>query len=63
MGKTLMDNSIKDLLNALGIMAETSLNFYRSLVQAGATAEEAKTLTQAYIAVMLYGGKGESRED
>lgn len=58
-----MGNSIKELLNAIGVLAETSLNFYRSLAQAGATAEEAKTLTQAYIAAMLYGNKGEAHED
>lgn len=58
-----MGNSIKELLNAIGILAETSLNFYRSLVQAGATVEEARTLCQAYIAAMIHGEKGEAHED
>lgn len=58
-----MNNPLKDILNAIGVLAETSLNFYRSLVQAGATEEETKALIQAYIAAMLYGNKGEAHED
>lgn len=58
-----MNDRMKELLNALGVLAETSLNFYRSLVQAGATTEEARTLCQAYIATIVNGGKGESHEN
>lgn len=58
-----MSDPLNDVLNAIGVLAETSLNFYRSLVQAGATEEETKALTQAYIAAMMYGNKGEAHED
>lgn len=43
------------LINALGMIAETALVFYRSVLAAKATPEEAIRLTQAFIAATLYG--------
>lgn len=43
------NDRLKELLNALGVLAETSLLFYRAVIQAGASEEEAKFLTQALI--------------
>lgn len=49
------NEAMKDLLNALGAIAEMTLVFYRDTLNAGATAEEAFKLTQAFIAASLYG--------
>lgn len=43
------NDHLKKLLNAIGVLAETSLLFYRAVIQAGASEEEAKFLTQALI--------------
>lgn len=43
------NDHLKDLLNAIGVLAETSLLFYRAVIQTGASEEEAKFLTQALI--------------
>ena len=43
------NDHLKELLNAIGVLAETSLLFYRDVIQAGASEEEAKFLTQALI--------------
>lgn len=40
------NDRLKELLNALGVLAETSLLFYRAVIQAGASEEEAKFLTR-----------------
>lgn len=44
-------------MEALGAMAETSLIFYRNVLDAGGTQEEAMRLTQAFFAGVLFGGK------
>ena len=46
---------MNEFLKAIGILAETSLNFYRNLIDAGATPKEATTLTQAFIAANIFG--------
>lgn len=38
-------------------MAETSLIFYRNVLNAGGSQEEAMRLTQAFFAGVLFGGK------
>ena len=43
------NDHLKELLNAIGVLAETSLLFYRAVIQAGASEEEVKFLTQALI--------------
>ena len=45
---------MNEFLKAIGILAETSLNFYRNLIDAGATPKEATTLTQAFIAANIF---------
>ena len=46
---------LQEFINALGMIAETALVFYRSVLAAKATPEEAIRLTQAFIAATLYG--------
>lgn len=43
------NDRFKELFNAIGILAEMSLLFHRAVIQAGATEQEAKILTQALI--------------
>lgn len=53
-----MDNkSVKELLNALGAVAEMSLSFYRAVLDAGATKEESFVLLQSFISVFICGKK------
>ena len=60
----LMNNdAVKELLNAVGALAEMSLNFYRAALDAGATREEAFVLLQSFIAASIRGNKGGSNED
>lgn len=47
-------------MNAIGAVAETTLIFYRSIIEAGGTQEEAMRLTQALIAATLFGGNKNS---
>lgn len=47
----------KEFMEALGTIAETSLIFYRNVLNAGGTQEEAMRLTQAFFAGVLFGGK------
>lgn len=48
---------MNEFLKAIGILAETSLNFYRNLIDAGASSKEAMTLTQAFIAANIFGNQ------
>ena len=60
----LMNNdAVKELLNAVGALAEISLNFYRAVLNAGATREEAFVLLQSFISASIHGNKEESNED
>ena len=60
----LMNNdAVKELMNAVGALAEMSLNFYRAVLNAGATREEAFVLLQSFISASIHGNKEESNED
>lgn len=51
------EKQLREFINAVGLIAETTLLFYRSTLAAKATPEEAMRLTQAFIAATLYGNK------
>ena len=51
-------NKLKEFMNAIGTVAETTLIFYRSIIETGGTQEEAMRLTQAFIAATIFGNKG-----
>lgn len=55
------NEDVKKMLEAVGAMAEMGLTFYRAAIGAGATAEEATRLMQAYYAAQIY-GKGRPPE-
>ena len=57
------NDAVKELLNAVGALAEMSLNFYRAVLNAGATREEAFVLLQSFIYAPIHGNKEESNED
>lgn len=50
-------NQLKEFMNAIGAVAETTLIFYRSIIKAGGTQEEGMRLTQALIAATIFGEK------
>lgn len=50
-------NQLKEFMNAIGAVAETTLIFYRSIINAGGTQEEATRLTQALISATIFGSK------
>ena len=51
------NDAVKELLNAVGALAEMSLNFYRAVLNAGATKEEAFVLLQSFISASIHGSK------
>lgn len=58
------NDAVRELLNAVGALAEMSLNFYRALLNAGATKEEeAFVLLQSFISASIHGSKEGSDED
>lgn len=57
------NDAVIELLNAVGALAEMSLNFYRALLDAGATKKEAVVLLQSFISATIHGNKEESDED
>ena len=57
------NKSVKELLNALGAVAEMSLSFYRAVIDAGATKEESFVLLQSFISVFICGNKKEERDE
>ena len=57
------NDTVKELLNAVGALAEMSLNFYRAVLNAGATRDEAFVLLQSFISASIHGNKEESNED
>ena len=57
------DDAVRKLLDAVGVLAEMSLNFYRAVLNAGATKEEAFALLQSFISATIHGSKEESNED
>lgn len=56
------NDAVRELLNAVGALAEMSLNFYRAALNAGATKEEALVLLQSFISATIHGNKEESDE-
>ena len=46
---------IREFINAIGLMSETSLIFFRNAIKAGATTEEAIRLVQAFLTAMMFG--------
>lgn len=57
------NDAVKELLNAVGALAEMSLNFYRAAINSGATREEDFVLLLSFISVSIHGNKEESNED
>ena len=57
------NDAVRKLLDAVGALAEMSLNFYRAVLNAGATKEEAFVLLQSFISASIHGSKEESDED
>lgn len=48
---------MEELKKAIGISAEMSLLFFRAVLKAGASPQEATALTQTYIAALIYGNR------
>lgn len=57
------NDAVRELLNAVGALAEISLNFYRATLNAGATNEEALVLLWSFVSTLINGNKEESDED
>ena len=57
------NDAVRELLNAVGALAEMSLYFYRALLNAGTTKEEAFVLFQSFISASIHGSKEGSDED
>ena len=57
------NKSVKELLNALGAVAEMSLSFYRAVLDAGATKEESFVLLQSFISVFFCGRKEKESDE
>ena len=57
------NDAVKELLNAVGALAEMSMFFYRAAINSGATREEAFVLLQSFISASIHGNKEESNED
>ena len=53
---------VEGLKNAVGVVAEMSLIYFRALQAAGASAEECMKLTQAYIVAWVYGNSQPQQE-
>lgn len=58
-----MNNPLEGVLAAIGAIAEMSLQFYRALLSAGASTQEAAVLTQAYLAATIYGNRKEGTDE
>lgn len=54
---------VEGLKNAVGVVAEMSLIYFRALQAAGASAEECMKLTQAYISAWVYGNSQQKQEE
>lgn len=57
------NKSVRELLNALGAVAEMSLSFYRAAIDAGATEEESFVLLQSFISAFINGKKEEKSDE
>ena len=52
------NDAVKELLNAVGALAEMSLTFYRAAINSGATREEACVLVQSLISAYVHKKEG-----
>ena len=57
------NDAVKNLLNAVGALAEMSLIFYRAAINSGATREEACVLVQSLISASIHGKREDGHED
>lgn len=57
------NDAVRKILDAIGALAEMSLNFYRAALNAGATKEESFVLLRSFISASIHGSKEESDED
>lgn len=57
------NEQVRDLINGLGAMAEMILIFYRDIILAGATPDEAYRITQAFISAALFGNSGQKNPE
>lgn len=57
------EKALQEFIMAAGVIAEVSLIFHRACITAGATKEEAYTLTRAFIATYTQNNPGEKKED
>ena len=59
-------NPLRELQQSIGIMAETGLMYFRNVIAAGGTPDEAERLTRCFLlSMMQYGNnkpKGETDE-
>jgi len=56
-------DKLREMINALGALAEMALVFYRSAIQAQATPDEAKTLTIAYMEALMRTGQKQDQPE
>ena len=56
-------DKLREMINALGTLAEMALVFYRSAIQAHATPDEAKTLTTAYMEALMRTGQKQDQPE
>lgn len=55
---------MEELINAVGVLAEMALLFYKATINAGATEEQANALTTAFLRASLQkNGKNREEED
>lgn len=52
---------VEETIQAVGATAEMSLIFYRAAIEAGADAEEAVKLTQAYLVAAMIAGRQQQK--
>ena len=57
------NGQVEGLKNAVGVVAEMSLIYFRALQAAGASVEECMRLTQAYISAWVYGNSQQKQEE
>ena len=57
------NDAVKELLNAVGALAEMSLFFYIAAINSGATSEEACVLVQSLIFASIHGKREDGHED
>lgn len=55
------EDAYKELINAIGVMSELCLLFYRNTIEAGATEAEAASLTSALITSIFNNGKSKDQ--